>query len=154
MAAAPHGCADRHAHPKTHHGRPGRIPRRVVGHRRVVGIGPTAVHRHRVVGGHVHPLGIGRLNHDRIRSGTPIRRLRGHGLLAVGIERSGGLGPLPQTLDGGHRAFGIGQIGVAQTLHPIELRTHHLQNGREGQEAFDRGIPVLGLEGIGQRSTT
>ena len=79
MAAAPLGRSNGHARAKAHHGGAGGIPRRVVR------IGPTAIHRHRVVGRHVHHLGIGGLDHDHTGSSASICGLRGHGLLAIGI---------------------------------------------------------------------
>ncbi len=106
----------------------------------VVGPPPTGKEHQGIVIGHVHHLGVARLDDDQIP--VPI----GAGVLQ-GFQVPGGVGLVPQALDGVDHVGFLQQVGIAEILGPVEVLVHPRQHLGEGHQGLDARVPAHALGG-------
>src|SRR5665213_1103371 len=82
---------------------------------------PASIDKHGIVVGYIDHVRLGRLDRDAL---ILIR----NGLLRRRVQRAGGSGPLPQTLNGVHDVALLSQKGVTDLLGPLKVMVHHLQD--------------------------
>ena len=58
----------------------------------------------------------------------------------------------PQQLDGIHHIGALRENGVAEIVGPVDVAGHHVENGREGKQRENAGIPgkLIGIDGVGK----
>ena len=112
-------CTERE--PRRDHSRAdiGRIPE-VIGW--ICGVGPSSVNRGRIVVRHVHRIGVGLLDDNRLLA---FLRLNAHLLLLVGNQLLVVIGLGAKALDCIHDIGLLRENGIAETLGPVDLVAHH-----------------------------
>lgn len=113
------------------------------------GIRPGAIHHCGVVRRDVHHLGIGRFDLDH--GGLCLGLLDDHRLLFRGLQVALRLRPGAESLDGIQHVLLLRQKRVAEPLGHVELLTHHGKYLGKVHQRLHTRIPVLCLQGRGQR---
>src|SRR6267142_1868581 len=109
----------------------------------IVRIGPGSVNRRRIVVRHVHRIGIGRLDDDRLLA---FLRLNPDLLLPGGDQLLVVIGLGAQALDRVHHIRLLCQHGIAQVLGPVDLVAHHRNDVCGARERLDAVVPGLFLD--------
>ncbi len=99
----------------------------------------------RAVDGDVYVSGIDRLDLD-------VSAVVGYVVVWGRCEIAVVVGGLTLTLDGVHDIVALNENGVAESAGPLGVAGHHVENGGEGEEGEDAGVPreIVGLDGLGE----
>ena len=114
----------------------------------IVRIGPGSVNRRRIVVRHVHRIGVGRLDDDRLLA---FLRLNNDLLLLGGDQLLVVIGLGAQALDRVHHVRLLREHGIPQVLGPVNLVAHHRNDVCGARERLDAVVPGLFLDLLLQR---